>query len=257
MWKKQLQISTRISSILSRAITSKDSSSSVSNSHNYSSSIFFSSSCLLGRTEGKPFPSAGGLYFRNPGGIFTRGSFADLFVKNDNFYCSQSKSAERFHCWNCGAEAESATPFLFCRACRSVQSVDESIDYFQIFGLGRKYKIEVEELEKKYKDWQKMLHPDLVHSKSQVKLEGILVDEEERITDPELLAEVMELREAVDEAEDSRALNEIQAQLQEKLRYWSDAFDDAYVRGNYEDALASIRRMTYYRRANEEIVKKL
>ncbi|KAL0410226.1 UNVERIFIED_CONTAM: Iron-sulfur cluster co-chaperone protein HscB [Sesamum latifolium] len=152
---------------------------------------------------------------------------------------------------------------------------------------GRTYKIEVEELEKKYKDWQKKLHPDLVHSKSQrereyaaeqsarvidayhtltdpllraiyiVKLEGIHVDEEERITDPELLAEVMELREAVDEAEDTRALNEIQAQLQEKLRYWSDAFDDAYVRVNYEDALASIRRMTYYRRANEEIVKKL
>ncbi|KAK4414808.1 Iron-sulfur cluster co-chaperone protein HscB [Sesamum alatum] len=152
---------------------------------------------------------------------------------------------------------------------------------------GRKYKIQVEELEKKYKDWQKKLHPDLVHSKSQrereyaaeqsarvidayrtltdpllraiyiVKLEGILVDEEERITDPELLAEVMELREAVDEAEDTRALNEIQAQLQDKLRYWSDAFDDAYVRGNYDDALASIRRMTYYRRTSEEIMKKL
>ncbi|KAL0308238.1 UNVERIFIED_CONTAM: Iron-sulfur cluster co-chaperone protein HscB [Sesamum radiatum] len=90
-----------------------------------------------------------------------------------------------------------------------------------------------------------------------VKLEGVHVDEEERITDPELLAEVMELREAVDEAEDTWALNEIQAQLQEKLGYWSDAFDDAYAHGNYEDALASIRRMTYYRRANEEIVKKL
>ncbi|KAK4396619.1 Iron-sulfur cluster co-chaperone protein HscB [Sesamum angolense] len=68
-----------------------------------------------------------------------------------------------------------------------------------------------------------------------VKLEGVHVDEEERITDPELLAEVMELREAVDEAEDTRALNEIQAQ--EKLGYWSDAFDDAYAHGNYEDAL--------------------
>ncbi|EYU18160.1 hypothetical protein MIMGU_mgv1a015754mg [Erythranthe guttata] len=147
--------------------------------------------------------------------------------------------------------------------------------------------MEVHELEKKYKDWQKKLHPDLVHSKSQrereyaaeqsarvidayrtltdplsraiyiVKLEGVLVDEEERITDPELLAEVMELREAVDEAEDSGALKKIQSQLQEKLQCWSNSFDDAYVSKNYEDALASIRRMTYYRRTNEEIVKKL
>ncbi|KAL0374742.1 UNVERIFIED_CONTAM: Iron-sulfur cluster co-chaperone protein HscB [Sesamum radiatum] len=137
----------------------------------------------------------------------------NLFLQPEVYISeTQSKSAERFRCWNCGADAESAAPFLFCRACRSVQPVDESIDYFQIFGLGRTYKIEVEELEKKYKDWQKKLHPDLVHSKSQ---------------------------------------------LQEKLQYWSDAFDDAYVRRNYEDALASIRRMTYYRRANEEIVKKL
>lgn len=33
---------------------------------------------------------------------------------------------------------------------------------------GRKHSIEVDKLEKKYKDWQKKLHPDLVHAKSQV-----------------------------------------------------------------------------------------
>lgn len=96
--------------------------------------------------------------------------------------------------------------------------------------------------------------------------------------------QVMELREGVEEAEDAEALNKIQAQvhtlltnniciwidpgsclpfyscalqLQEKLQYWSSSFNDAYRSKNYEDALASIRRMTYYKRANEEIVKRL
>lgn len=32
----------------------------------------------------------------------------------------------------------------------------------------RKYDIEVENLDGKYKEWQKKLHPDLVHSKSEV-----------------------------------------------------------------------------------------
>ena len=32
----------------------------------------------------------------------------------------------------------------------------------------KKYDIEDENLERKYKDWQKKLHPDLVHSKSEV-----------------------------------------------------------------------------------------
>ncbi|KAI3443356.1 hypothetical protein Pfo_000021 [Paulownia fortunei] len=299
MWKKKLYNSTQISAIISRAVNSSDFSSSISISHFCNSSMFnsaslfpspfsssSSSSCFLGLPEGKPFPSARGLFFATPSGILTRDN-ASLFAKNEKFFCSHSRSAEKFHCWNCGAEAENATTFLFCQPCHSVQPVNESIDYFQIFGLGREYKVEVEELEKKYKDWQKKLHPDLVHSKSQrereyaaeqsarvidayrtitdpllraiyiVKLDGVLVDEEERIADPELLAEVMELREAVEEAEDTQALNEIQAQLREKLRYWSNSFEDAYLNKNYEDALASIRRMTYYKRTNEEIVKKL
>ncbi|PIN00113.1 Mitochondrial J-type chaperone [Handroanthus impetiginosus] len=294
MGSKKLYNSTRISAFLSRAITSTDFNSSISVSRCYNSSLFnsrfqflspfsssSSSSCFLGRSVGKPFSSARGLLFANPSSIFTG------FEKRENFICSQSDSAEKCRCWNCRAKAENATQFLFCEACSSIQPVNESIDYFQIFGLGRNYKIEVGELEKKYKDWQKKLHPDLVHSKSKmereyaaeqsarvidayrtltdpllraiyiVKLEGVLVDEEERITDPELLAEVMELREAVDESEDTKALNEIQAQLQDKLQYWSNSFNDAYLSKNYEDALASIRRMTYYKRASEEIVKKL
>ncbi|CAM8994348.1 unnamed protein product [Rhodiola kirilowii] len=96
--------------------------------------------------------------------------------------------------------------------------------------------------EGKYKDWQKKLHPDLVHSKSQkekdyaaeqssrvidayrklenplsraiymLKLKGIDVDEEQTISEPELLGEIMDIREAVEEAVDSQALTEIQIQ---------------------------------------------
>ncbi|KAL2557018.1 Molecular chaperone HscB [Forsythia ovata] len=151
----------------------------------------------------------------------------------------------------------------------------------------RKYNIEVEKLEEKYKNWQKKLHPDLVHSKSQrereyaaeqsarvinayrtltdplsraiyiLKLENVVVDEEERITDPELLAEIMELREAVEEAEGNQALNQIKAQIQDKMQYWCKSFEDAFLNKKYEDAIASIQRMTYYKRANEEIIKKL
>ncbi|XP_019084384.1 PREDICTED: iron-sulfur cluster co-chaperone protein HscB, mitochondrial-like [Camelina sativa] len=120
-------------------------------------------------------------------------------------------------CWNCGEKAA----FLFCNSCRSIQPVDDSVDYFQIFGLERKYEISPGSLEGKYKDWQKKLHPDLVHNKSQkerdyaadqsakvteacrtltkrlsramyiMKLSGVNVNEEETITDPTLLMEVL------------------------------------------------------------------
>uniref|UniRef100_A0A1D1YB58 Iron-sulfur cluster co-chaperone protein HscB, mitochondrial n=1 Tax=Anthurium amnicola TaxID=1678845 RepID=A0A1D1YB58_9ARAE len=192
-------------------------------------------------------------------------------------------------CWNCGTTGPSSpsAPFLACGACGSVQPVDTSVDYFQIFGLERKYELRSDGLENKYKDWQKKLHPDLVHTKSEtersyaaeqsarvidayrtlnrplsralylLKLEGLHVDEEKTISDSELLAEVLEIREAVEEARNSQALEQIKSELQEKLQSWSNSFAEAFKDGKIEDAVTSTQRMRYYERAIEEIVKKL
>ncbi|KAL1196934.1 Iron-sulfur cluster co-chaperone -like protein [Cardamine amara subsp. amara] len=198
-------------------------------------------------------------------------------------FCSESGGERSSGCWNCGEKSA----FLFCDSCRSIQPVDDSVDYFQIFGLEKKYEIDPRSLEGKYKDWQKKLHPDLVHNKSQkerdyaaeqsakvteacrtltkrlsramyiMKLNGINVNEEETITDPTLLMEIMELREGIAEAEDSKALNQIRSQVQEKLKQWSDSFVEAFESQRFYEAVKCIQRMTYYERACEEIVKKL
>ncbi|KAL2503151.1 iron-sulfur cluster co-chaperone protein HscB [Forsythia ovata] len=263
MWKKKLYSSTPLSTILLRTskIPKIHSPNSVSHKNItlldpllQTSASFSSSSSPFVEIEGVSFPTVGGIFFGGP--TFHREN-VNLFVKKKNSFCSESKSAEKLQCWNCDATADGATPFLVCQSCRSVQPVNHSIDYFQILGVERKYNIEVEKLEGKYKNWQKKLHPDLVHSKSQLKLENVVVDEEERITDPELLAEIMELREAVEEAEGNQALNQIKAQIQDKMQYWCKSFEDAFLNKKYEDAIASIQRMTYYKRANEEIIKKL
>ncbi|KAK7262256.1 hypothetical protein RJT34_29821 [Clitoria ternatea] len=199
-----------------------------------------------------------------------------------------SKPAEKMQngCWNCHAVPEAA-PCLVCNSCRCIQPVDDTVDYFDIFGLERKFDMVGENLEGKYKEWQKKLHPDLVHSKSQkerdfaaeqsarvidayrtlskplsraiymLKLYGVEVDEEQTISDPELLAEIMEIREAVEEANTSEALNCIRSQMQEKLQNWSNAFGHALQSRNFEDARMAVRRMTYYSRVIDEVVKKL
>ncbi|KAK7345204.1 hypothetical protein VNO77_15780 [Canavalia gladiata] len=201
--------------------------------------------------------------------------------------CSKSAEKAKSWCWNCHAIPESEAPFLVCDSCRCIQPVDDSIDYFQIFGAEKKYGIEGENLEGKYKEWQKKLHPDLVHSKSQkerdfaaeqsarvidayrtlskplsrgiylLRLCGVEIDEEQTISDPELLAEILEIREAVEEATTSEALNPILNQMQEKLQNWSNAFGHAFQSQNLEEAKMSIRRMTYYSRVIDEVVKKL
>ncbi|KAK8942905.1 hypothetical protein KSP39_PZI009072 [Platanthera zijinensis] len=190
-------------------------------------------------------------------------------------------------CWKCGEPAPLAGPFLSCVSCRAVQPVDSSVDYFQIFGQERRYELKGENLERIYKEWQKKLHPDLVHSKSEkeksyadeqsarvidayrtlseplsralylLQLAGILVDEENTIGDPELLAEMMDVREAIEEASDQKTLKEIQSQIRRKHQEWSKSFKDAFDKRDFDFAIIATQRMRYYERAIEEIVKKL
>ncbi|GKU91121.1 hypothetical protein SLEP1_g5038 [Rubroshorea leprosula] len=240
-----------------------------------------------------PIRSSAVFYF--PSHLETPRDFANdtlTFLGNPNSFSRSFclESAEKVdatnRCWACDAAAGTA-PFLVCDSCRTIQPVDFSVDYFQIFRLERKYDIEVDSLEGKYKGWQKKLHPDLVHSKSEkergfaaeqsarvidayhtltkslsratyiLRLEGIDVNEEETISDPELLGEIMEIREAVEEAPDSQALNQIRSQMEEKLEELANCFGNAFHSQKFNEAVACIRRMTYYQRVNEEILKKL
>ncbi|KAK9129052.1 hypothetical protein Syun_017849 [Stephania yunnanensis] len=211
------------------------------------------------------------------------GSKLDCAVFGRDF---SSTSSGLGNCWSCGAIAASK-PFLFCDICRSVQPFDQSVDYFQIFGLERAFAIDDTGMESKYKDWQKKLHPDLVHTKSEkekeyaaeqsarvidayrtlrspllraiylMQLEGARVDEEQTVSDPELLAEIMEIREAVEEAANPPALQQIQFQVKGSLDHWSKSFENAFKKRKFEEAITSIQRMTYYSRINEEIMRKL
>ncbi|XP_076888923.1 iron-sulfur cluster co-chaperone protein HscB homolog [Bidens hawaiensis] len=202
---------------------------------------------------------------------------------NSYGFCSSVPVNGTSCCWNCNAQK----PLLICQSCGSVQPVDHSVDYFMIFGLERKFDIEDGSLEGMYKSWQKKLHPDLVHTKSKeereyaadqsarvidaystlrkplsraiylMRLEGVEVDEEQTVSEPELLGEIMEIREAVEEATDSQALKKIQSQMEEKLKHWSNCFANAFGSKSFDEAIKSIQRMTYYHRVYEEIVRKL
>uniref|UniRef100_A0A2P2JUD2 Uncharacterized protein MANES_08G036100 n=1 Tax=Rhizophora mucronata TaxID=61149 RepID=A0A2P2JUD2_RHIMU len=46
-------------------------------------------------------------------------------------------------------------------------------------------------------------------------------------------------------------------QMQEKLKHWSKSFANAFQSQKFQEARTCIRRMTYYDRVNEEIVKRL
>eukprot|EP01018_Ginkgo_biloba_P002376 Gb_15910 [translate_table: standard] len=91
----------------------------------------------------------------------------------------------------------------------------------------------------------------------QLQLQGIHVDEERTVTDPELLMEIMEIRESVENAKDLDALKSIQTQMQTKLEQCQKLFADAYKKQDFRAAVSVVQRMSYYERVIEEIIKKL
>ncbi|KAE9584793.1 putative co-chaperone Hsc20 [Lupinus albus] len=77
-------------------------------------------------------------------------------------------------------------------------------EYFQIFGLEKKYDIEDNNLEGKYKickrNCTRTLRMPLSRGIHILKLDGVEIHEEHTISDPELLDEIMEIREEVEKA---------------------------------------------------------
>lgn len=61
-------------------------------------------------------------------------------------------------CWSCKSEVAEAT--LFCPACKKIQPVARHEDYFSLLGLQRQFSLDVRELEQRFRDLSRQLHPD-------------------------------------------------------------------------------------------------
>jgi molecular chaperone HscB len=69
---------------------------------------------------------------------------------------SQSVNAA---CWSCGSSVPAGK--LWCDACGKVQAPSESVDYFTVFSLPRKLRVDMTTLERTFYRMSRKLHPDL------------------------------------------------------------------------------------------------
>jgi molecular chaperone HscB len=155
-------------------------------------------------------------------------------------------------CWSCG---EAPGPNAFCDRCGKVQP-PRGEDHFALLGLPRAFALDLGELEQRYRDLQRKLHPDRFALKTAPErrasleratnvneayrtlqdpgrraqyllgLRGVTTpaegSPESRKADPELLMEVLELRESLDDARRSRDLTQV-GRLAEGVRARRDA----------------------------------
>lgn len=60
-------------------------------------------------------------------------------------------------CWNCQSRLGSE---FFCPQCVKVQPLSVWSDYFSLFGLSRKLGIDQADLQRRFYDWSRRIHPD-------------------------------------------------------------------------------------------------
>ncbi|MBV8632580.1 MAG: Fe-S protein assembly co-chaperone HscB [Silvibacterium sp.] len=163
---------------------------------------------------------------------------------------SQSVNAA---CWSCGSAAPAGK--AWCDACGKVQAPSEGVDYFTVFGLPRKLRIDLPALERNFYRMSRKLHPDLYAQASPeerqwsldqtsllndayrtlkdpiarteylLRLEGIQIEagrsEEGKPKDsrvpPDLLEEVFELNMQLEEMRMNRKMGEDDPQLRADL----------------------------------------
>lgn len=152
-----------------------------------------------------------------------------------------------------------------------------------MFGVDRKYELDTKDLEGKYKNLMKKLHPDLFHGKSpeeqansahlasvvtkaytellkpvsRATYLGIHVEEEGTVNDPELIMEVMEIREKLEQTSDIKTLQQLCDKARMRMDEWVGSFTTAWKEGNVSAAIAALQRMSYFNRVFEDIRWKL
>jgi molecular chaperone HscB len=146
---------------------------------------------------------------------------------------TQIKIGVSLPCWSCSAAAEGLT--LFCPECRRIQPLPQGTDYFALFGLPQKLRINAADLEQRFHQMSWKLHPDnfvratererelSLEDSSQLndayrtlrepvsRVEYLLAREgmrkegqHKQQAPPELLEEVFELNESLDELRSAR-----------------------------------------------------
>jgi molecular chaperone HscB len=164
-------------------------------------------------------------------------------------------------------------------------SVLLKVDHFDILGVSRNYNVNKLTLENTYKDMQKIIHPDKFSGQTtEVKecseflssyineaystlkddyerslymllLEGVEVEEDDKLTNPKHLEYIMELNEKIDEG--TSELMALKEDVRDKIEEIKYDFNEAIENKELDKAKEKCILLSYYMKANDAIFQKI
>ncbi|XP_014474678.1 PREDICTED: iron-sulfur cluster co-chaperone protein HscB, mitochondrial [Dinoponera quadriceps] len=186
-------------------------------------------------------------------------------------------------CWNCDYMYKSE---LFCSKCKVLQELPQNLNYFDIMGIKKDYNVINEDIHRKYRELQKMLHPDKFGNKSEkekqisedvsslvnkaystlahplkrglymLQLKGISIPEDTINLDLEFLMEIMERNEEIESViEDKDKVLELAKKSKEELDILSRQVAEAFCKEDIKTAAKILTKMKYYDSINNRLKK--
>ncbi|EGG15007.1 hypothetical protein DFA_09827 [Cavenderia fasciculata] len=217
---------------------------------------------------------------------------SSLFINSHKqeytFKYSTSTTNHKHHqrsCWSCKMNVEPKE--FFCSICNVVQAPHQRINPFDIFSIKPEYNVDLKDISNRFKQLQKKLHPDLFQTLSKkeqdlskdqatalngaynilrspfLRAEFMLNDkgldlENVSDVDPEVLMEILEIREEIEAAEENEdAIKEIAHTNRQKMNQVEKKLDQLFKENNYDEALNQAVYLRYLTRIQEEVHKKL
>ncbi|KAI0348061.1 Co-chaperone Hsc20 [Trametopsis cervina] len=190
-----------------------------------------------------------------------------------NFSDDVSQSTKK--CSSCGAPLPTNLPA--CPSCFTITPLDAKMSYYEIMDIpdDKPFSIDTAALKKNFRHVQRVIHPDKWSSKGpdaqllaaemssavnkayKTLLDpvsrigyvlanvGIEVGETEELADKELLVEIMEAREALEEAEDQADVDEIRTENADRIKEVIEQIETLVESENWEVAKTHAIKLKY------------
>ncbi|KAJ2633015.1 molecular chaperone [Coemansia sp. RSA 1290] len=212
-----------------------------------------------------------------------RGALAvTRFWQPQRYYSADLRSTART-CWRC-RQSTSQTGVLCDNAqCATVQPVGSATYFDVLLGKSATFDVDIAQLRRRFLRLQQAVHPDsfsqredterqlaeaqsawINHAYATLKdplqrahylleLSGRAVREEDQVTNPELLMEVMEMREQIEAATNSEQIATLQKHNEAEIAAAIRELSQAFAAGNLDAAQRGANRLQYLRRAGQAI----
>ncbi|XP_053276161.1 iron-sulfur cluster co-chaperone protein HscB [Pleuronectes platessa] len=221
-------------------------------------------------------------------------SMAPVKDRGLSYHTSLSHSPRNFctgqvhpNCWRCQQPLDKI-PAFFCQSCEAVQPPEQGASYFEIMACDHTFTLDAHKLQRRYLQLQRALHPDNFGQKSvteqefsesqsalvnkayttllkplsrglyMLELQGMRIEEgTDSGADTEFLLELMEINEAVDEAQTPEEANKIGQDTKGKLADLTERIDAALREAELQTARALLAQMKYHANIEEKVKEKL